>query len=75
MFQKNCAVVSGGPSELKIDDSLAQQVAIGQDFQLNCSAVFDLGVHGDIKWTVPNPNGIDVNILPFNYTKHKEIVI
>ena len=59
----NFQAATPGAPKPHIDDSKAHQVAIGKEFQLNCSASFALGVRGDLKWKVPNPNGIDVSLL------------
>ena len=48
------------PTVPKINDMLARNLAIGQDFQLNCSVLYDSGVRFEIKWEVPHPRGIDV---------------
>ena len=60
LFLKSAAATASAPKPF-INQTLAQHAVIGQPFHLNCSAIFDLGVRGDLSWSVPNSKGIDVS--------------
>ena len=54
--------VTGPVPKPHINHTLADQAALNGNFQLNCSAAFDLGVGiANLEWTVPNGDGIDVS--------------
>ena len=43
-----------------VNDTLAQRLAVGDSFQLNCSVSYTVGTRVNLSWSVPNPKGIDV---------------
>ena len=70
----NFQAATPGAPKPHIDDSKAHQVAIGEEFQLNCSASFALGINGYLNWVVPNKKDIDVS-LPLETFSLKQLII
>lgn len=65
-----CAGETSAALKPFIDDSQARHVDQNNSFVLNCSVSYTQPVNFELKWIVPNPEGIDVKRSQFKSYNH-----